>query len=150
MSLAEQPPPTHAPEKLKMVLVARADLGMSTGKIAAQCVHAALAAYRQALAQVPRFVRAWESQGEATICLQCSGDEELQVMQHGARWFWMARLMPVSQALIAAAKQQNIVAEDICDAGRTEVASGTRTVAAFGPAPCSAIDCITGKLRLMK
>jgi len=37
---------------------------------------------------------------------------------------------------------------DICDAGRTEVASGTRAVAAFGLAPCSAIDSITGKLEL--
>jgi PTH2 family peptidyl-tRNA hydrolase len=59
-------------------------------------------------------------------------------------------VMTHAQALVAAAKLRNIVAEDICDAGRTEVLSGTRTVAAFGPAPCSTIDLVTGKLRLMK
>ena len=59
-------------------------------------------------------------------------------------------LIHAPKALIVAAKLQNIVAEDVCDAGRTEVEPGTRTVAAFGPAPCSAIDSITGKLRLLK
>ncbi len=89
MSVVEQPasaalqqlPSEPSLEKFKMVLVVRADLGMSAGKIAAQCVHAALAGYRQALVQAPQFVSAWESQGEATICLQCSGDEELQVYE---------------------------------------------------------------------
>ncbi len=92
LSLAEQPPPPHAPEKFKMVLVVRGDLGMSAGKVAAQCVHAALAAYRQALAQAPLLVRAWEGQGETTICVQCSGDEELQVVGCGAA-VWDAWLM---------------------------------------------------------
>lgn len=90
LSMAEQPaalqfspapaaPSALALEKFKMVVVVRGDLGMSAGKVAAQSVHAALAAYRQALAQSPQFVRAWEAQGEATICVQCSGEQELQV-----------------------------------------------------------------------
>jgi hypothetical protein len=86
LSMAEHPaalqlsPAPPAPsDKLKMVVVVRSDLGMSAGKVAAQSVHAALAAYRQALAHSPQFVRAWEAQGEATICVQCSGDQELQV-----------------------------------------------------------------------
>ncbi len=92
--MAEQPASTHlaapaalghALEKFKMVVVIRGDLGMSAGKVAAQSVHAALAAYRQALVQSPQFVRAWEAQGEATICVQCSTDEELQVSEHALR-----------------------------------------------------------------
>jgi PTH2 family peptidyl-tRNA hydrolase len=79
------PPAGHAFEKFKMVIVVRADLGMSSGKIAAQCVHAALAAYRQALVQSPPFVRAWEAQGEATICVQCSSDKDLEVFLRAAR-----------------------------------------------------------------
>ncbi len=94
LSLAEQPSrqvgltltqflpaaiPTLELQKFKMVVVVRADLGMSPGKIAAQCVHAALAAYRQGVVQALPWVREWERQGEATICLQCGSDAELQV-----------------------------------------------------------------------
>jgi PTH2 family peptidyl-tRNA hydrolase len=71
----------HHHDTFKMVVVVRADLGMSAGKIAAQCVHAALAAYRQSQVRATPWLRAWESQGEATICLQCSGDDELQVLK---------------------------------------------------------------------
>ncbi len=93
LSMADQPVPVKFPsapaghvfEKVKMVIVVRGDLGMSSGKIAAQCVHAALAAYRQALVQSPPLVRAWEAQGEATICVQCSSDSELEVVLRAAR-----------------------------------------------------------------
>ncbi len=54
------------------------------------------------------------------------------------------------QALVAAARRGDLVAADVYDAGRTEVASGTRTVAAFGPAPCTVLDVVTGALKLMK
>jgi hypothetical protein len=51
-----------------MVLVVRKDLGMSPGKIAAQCVHAALGAYREAssASNGPALdgVAMWESQGQ--------------------------------------------------------------------------------------
>lgn len=36
-----------------------------------------------------------------------------------------------------------------CPAGRTQVAPGSRTVLAIGPAPKSAIDKVTGHLRLL-
>lgn len=38
----------------------------------------------------------------------------------------------------------------ISDAGRTEVAPGTQTCAAFGPGPSSQIDGVTGRLALLK
>jgi hypothetical protein len=90
LSMAEQPsslqslPDAHTAHdrlRFKMVVVVRADLGMSAGKIAAQCVHAALAAYRKSMLQSTPWVRAWENQGEATVCLQCNSDDELQVLQ---------------------------------------------------------------------
>lgn len=39
--------------------------------------------------------------------------------------------------------------ERIRDAGRTQIAAGSKTVAAVGPAPLSRVDQITGKLRLL-
>jgi peptidyl-tRNA hydrolase len=77
-----------------MVIVVRADLGMSAGKIAAQSVHAALAAYRHAQEKMPSSLRAWEGQGAATICLQCSGDEQLQVRLRVWHWHPCAALTP--------------------------------------------------------
>lgn len=42
-----------------------------------------------------------------------------------------------------------VVAEQIADAGRTQIASGSHTVLGIGPAPKSVIDQITGKLKLL-
>ena len=36
------------------------------------------------------------------------------------------------------------------DAGRTEVAPGSRTVLAVGPAPASRVDQVTGRLKLLR
>lgn len=52
-------------------------------------------------------------------------------------------------SLQAQAEAAGLVACAICDAGRTEVSSGTMTVVAIGPAPASAIDAVTGRLRLL-
>jgi PTH2 family peptidyl-tRNA hydrolase len=46
------------------------------------------------------------------------------------------------------ARTAGLVAESIRDAGRTQIASGTRTVCAIGPAPSTLIDLITGHLKL--
>ena len=46
------------------------------------------------------------------------------------------------------ARSAGLVAESIRDAGRTQVAAGTRTVCAIGPAPAKLIDSITGHLKL--
>lgn len=41
-----------------------------------------------------------------------------------------------------------LVAVSIFDAGRTQIAAGSRTVLAIGPALCSDIDKLTGHLKL--
>ncbi len=46
------------------------------------------------------------------------------------------------------AREAGIIAEIIRDAGRTQIARGTTTVAAVGPAPVNMIDLLTGHLKL--
>lgn len=53
----------------KMVLVVRNDLKMGKGKVAAQCAHAAVAAYKQARKH-PGVLKAWENCGQTKITLK--------------------------------------------------------------------------------
>ncbi|KAJ3564703.1 hypothetical protein NP233_g8122 [Leucocoprinus birnbaumii] len=97
-----------ASEECKMVLVVRTDLGMSTGKIAAQCSHATLACY-QSLQQTNRTVGLHPFNEETKIALKCSDEAELLDLQNQA-----TRL--------------KLCARSIRDAGRTQIAAGSRTV----------------------
>lgn len=108
----------------KLVLVVRQDLGMSPGKVAAQCVHAALGVVQH---QTP-FLLEWRASGEKTIVLACrGGEEELKTLQ-------------------VAAERASLPTHRVHDAGRTEVESNTATVLAIGPAVAREIDEITGHL----
>lgn len=46
------------------------------------------------------------------------------------------------------AKELDVLSSIIRDAGQTQVAPGSRTVIAIGPAPKSVLDQITGHLKL--
>lgn len=113
--------------ELKMVFAVRNDLGMSKGKIAAQVGHATLACYRTAIAepQSREWVKAWLHRAQAKIALKVESEAEMD-------------------AIFAAASAAGLPCEIIEDAGRTEVAPGSRTVLAIGPAPKGHIDRITG------
>ncbi|EEB09784.1 aminoacyl-tRNA hydrolase [Schizosaccharomyces japonicus yFS275] len=113
----------------KMVLVVRTDLGMTKGKVAAQCAHAALACYRMATRVDPKLLQFWERTGQAKIALQAHSEEELELLQ--------------AQAL-----SLGLCAYIIHDAGRTQIASGSATVLGIGPGPISVVNQVTGKLRL--
>ncbi|EJD55290.1 peptidyl-tRNA hydrolase [Auricularia subglabra TFB-10046 SS5] len=113
-----------------MVLVVRTDLGMTKGKIAAQCGHATLACYKTLLKTNPQLLRHWERAGQAKIALQCSSEEELLTLQ-------------------AVAQSLNVCARSIQDAGRTQIAAGSRTVLGIGPAPVQLVNQVTGKLKLL-
>lgn len=113
-------------EGMKMVLVVRSDLGMSAGKVAAQCVHGALGAVRVA---EPSKVRAWELGGESTICLRCDNADEMNNLR-------------------SRTAEACIPCYIVCDAGRTEVSTGSQTVLAIGPESISRIDEITKYLKL--
>ncbi|CAN9195477.1 unnamed protein product [Alternaria alternata] len=119
-------------EECKMVLVVRTDLGMTKGKIGAQCGHATLACYKHFLKHSPEstLLRRWERMGQAKVALQVKSEEELELLQ--------------AQAL-----SLGLVAHVIHDAGRTQIASGSATVLGIGPAPKGVIDQVTGHLKLL-
>ena len=54
-------------EQYKMVLAVRMDLKMGKGKIAAQCSHAAVAAFKTAKNRKPELCSSWEKQGSRKI-----------------------------------------------------------------------------------
>jgi len=56
-------------DNYKLILIIRTDLKMGKGKIAAQCSHAAVAAYKAARKH-PKILRAWEKSGQAKITLK--------------------------------------------------------------------------------
>ncbi|KAG1436804.1 hypothetical protein G6F56_013403 [Rhizopus delemar] len=58
-------------------LVVRSDLGMTKGKMAAQCGHATLACYKAAKKDHPEVLKAWEHCGQAKVALKCDGEEKL-------------------------------------------------------------------------
>ncbi|KAI9593069.1 peptidyl-tRNA hydrolase, partial [Syncephalis fuscata] len=107
------------------VLVVRTDLGMTKGKAAAQCCHAAIGCYKKLSRTNPQILRHWETYGQAKITLKCSDEAEMLTLE-------------------AAAKEAGLCAKSICDAGRTQIAAGSRTVLAIGPGPVKLIDQVTG------
>ncbi|KAI9733693.1 MAG: hypothetical protein M1834_003296 [Cirrosporium novae-zelandiae] len=118
-------------EECKLVLVVRTDLGMSKGKIAAQCSHATLAVYKYFLAHAPSspILKRWERAGQAKVALQVKGEDELLVLQ-------------------AQAISLGLCAQVIQDAGRTQIASGSRTVLGI-LGPRGVVDGVTGGLKLL-
>jgi peptidyl-tRNA hydrolase len=74
-------------DSLKMVLLIRSDLGMSKGKVAAQCCHAAvlfliqLAAYKkaQSTSNGKLLLQKWEDDGQPKITLKCQSDSDLSL-----------------------------------------------------------------------
>ena len=127
--------------ELKMVLVVNGSLEMSKGKTAAQVAHAAVACWLDACSgggvrpMWVEWARAWQARACAKITLKCEGMAELE-------------------AIAEAAQRAGLPCSLIEDAGRTEIAAGSRTVCGIGPAPRELIDAITGpkgafKLRLL-
>lgn len=112
----------------KMVLVVRNDLKMGKGKIAAQCAHGAVAAYKAALKH-PKLLKAWENEGQKKITLKVDSEAALKELAKHAR-------------------SVGLLANVIQDAGRTQIAAGSRTVCAIGPGPSKLIDDVTGHLKL--
>lgn len=57
---------------------------MLLGKIGAQCGHASVGAYEQAMNSNPALVQRWDSSGCAKICLKVETERELMNMRKGA------------------------------------------------------------------
>lgn len=123
-------------EEYKMVILIRSDLGMSPGKVASQCVHAALGCVRfvndnnsSTKCNYQTKLQAWESTGEKIVCLRCDTLADMQ------NYFNVAHA-------------RDITVHAVRDAGRTEIAPGSITCLAIGPDTTTRIDIVTGTLRL--
>ncbi|XP_014613294.1 PREDICTED: peptidyl-tRNA hydrolase 2, mitochondrial-like [Polistes canadensis] len=115
-------------EDCKLVLVVRNDLKMGKGKVAAQCAHAAVAAYKNCI-KYPLVLRAWENCGQVKIAVKVNSEDELK-------------------AVAKASREVGLITNVIHDAGLTQIAPGSKTVCAVGPGPVKFIDLVTGHLKL--
>jgi len=102
------------------------------GKIAAQCGHATLGAYKKAQNSDSgrERVKQWERWGQAKIALKCTSEEEMIALEKDA-------------------KSKGLITSTVFDAGRTQIAAGSRTVLAIGPDPVGEVDAVTGMLKLL-
>lgn len=114
----------------KMILCVNQELGMGKGKIAAQCCHAAVGCYKKAKKNCPNGLSAWEYTGCAKIAVKCPTEEEMN-------------------EILMKAIQVGIPYYFVEDAGRTQIAAGSRTVLGLGPAPVRVFEGITSHLKLM-
>ncbi|KAK0208500.1 PTH2-domain-containing protein [Desarmillaria ectypa] len=114
-------------EECTMVLVVREDLGMTSGKIAAQCSHAVLACYKSMLSSNVPLLRRWECAGQPKLIRRCSDEDILLVLQ------------TLAQSL-------NLCTRSIKDAGRTQIEAGSRTVLGI-VGPVDLVRRVTGTLR---
>jgi PTH2 family peptidyl-tRNA hydrolase len=111
---------------MKQAIVVRADVGMGTGKVAAQAAHASLGAFEHA---GDRAQRQWKQGGQKKIVLKVNGKDALYRLQEEAKFHGLPTNL-------------------VTDAGLTQVDPGTPTALAIGPAPEADIDEITGDLSL--
>lgn len=124
MSRALPPPPLI--RSMKQAIVARSDLGMGEGKLAAQVAHASLSASEDADEPTRRE---WKGGGQKKIVLQANSESAIFELADAAR----AEDLPYAV---------------IRDAGHTQLESGTVTALAVGPGPEDAVDRVTGELSL--
>jgi PTH2 family peptidyl-tRNA hydrolase len=111
---------------MKQAIVARTDLGMGQGKLAAQVAHASLSAYEDA---EERTRSAWKGGGQKKVVLQADGEQAL---------------FEVAEAASAEGLPNAVVR----DAGHTQLDPGTVTALAVGPGEDDAVDRVTGDLSL--
>jgi peptidyl-tRNA hydrolase, PTH2 family len=115
----------------KQVILVRQDLKMGAGKIAAQCAHAAVKAYKDlSSGSKSGLLKSWEASGQAKLVLKVPDEPSLL-------------------DLADRAKKRGLHVSCIRDAGRTQVEPNTLTVCAIGPGKIEDIDEITGHLKLL-
>lgn len=114
----------------KLVLVVRSDLGMTKGKVAAQCSHASVECYKAALQHKPQMAKMWQITGQKKIVVGIDNGEK-----------GLAQLSEI-------AKSHKVLSCIISDAGATQVKAGTPTVIGIGPDSSDIIDKIAGHLKL--
>ncbi|KAL7031366.1 hypothetical protein ACKWTF_006976 [Chironomus riparius] len=116
--------------KLKMVIVIRADLKLTKGKIASQAAHAAVSCFQKSIVNNESVANKWLNIGQPKIVLKVNTEEELELLKQKAT-------------------DLNIITSLISDAGRTQVSFGTVTCLGLGPDYDEKIDAIVKDLKLL-
>ena len=111
---------------MKQVILVRKDLGMSRGKIAVQCSHAAAEAV---LKSSKEKIVAWRQFSKKVVL---AVDNENDLLKYKKE-----------------AEKEKLVTALIRDAGLTEIPEHTLTCLAIGPDDDEKIDKITGKLKTL-
>jgi PTH2 family peptidyl-tRNA hydrolase len=111
---------------MKQAIVARADLGMGEGKLAAQVAHASLSASEDA---PDRTRKAWKGEGQKKVVLSADGESRIH-------------------ELADTAGREGLPYAVTRDAGHTQLDPGTVTTLAVGPGEDEAVDRVTGDLSL--
>ena len=111
---------------MKQAIVARTDLGMGEGKLAAQVAHASLMASEDA---DRRDRSEWKGEGQKKVVL--AADSESQLFE-----------------LADEAEREGLAHAIVRDAGHTQLEPGTVTALAVGPARDDLVDRVTGDLSL--
>lgn len=114
-----------------MYIVARTDLGLSPGKLAAQVGHAVGLAMRRAEQMSVRWLSAWEAGSYAKVVLGVISHQELS-------------------ELAARLHMANIGFRIVEDEGRTETEPGTRTCLGIVPMPKEMLKPYVGQLKLYR
>jgi PTH2 family peptidyl-tRNA hydrolase len=111
---------------MKQAIVARTDIGMGRGKLAAQVAHASLSAYEDT--DSPTRTK-WKGSGQTKVVLKV--DSERTLFELADR-----------------AERDGLPHAIIRDAGRTQLDPGTVTALAVGPGHDESVDRVTGDLPL--
>jgi peptidyl-tRNA hydrolase (EC 3.1.1.29) len=111
---------------MKQAIAARADIGMSAGKLAAQVAHGAVGAMLESPTELRRR---WLHAGQKKVVLRVPD---------------AAAIADLARAATDAGLAHRVVR----DAGHTELEASTVTVIAIGPADNADIDAVTGELPL--
>ena len=100
---------------------------MGKGKIAAQCCHGAIGAYKKSPSDK---IKKWENEAYAKVVLKVKTLEEITDLKKKA-------------------DEKGIVNYLVVDAGRTQIPTSSVTVLALGPDEDEILDELTGDLKLL-
>jgi peptidyl-tRNA hydrolase, PTH2 family len=116
--------------EFKQVIVVRRDLGMGTGKIAAQVAHAAVMGAEKTRERKREWFDQWFAGGQAKVVVKVQSMEQLmEVRKH--------------------AENLHLPLVQVQDSGLTQIPPGTTTCIGIGPAPSDLVDKVTNSLKLL-
>lgn len=111
---------------MKQVIAARSDLGMSSGKLAAQVAHASILAYESADQEARET---WKREGQKKVVVKVGGESALRDLAEQAH-------------------RAGLPCHLVQDRGLTQLEPGTATAVGIGPAADHEVDRVTGDLSL--